>query len=199
MGLGARLSPYLDTHLFDIIIPADLIQNQNHLDGRLEKTMNKINFIKQFLFYEIVVFLFIPAICFSKIHQITNNSAYDSNPSLYNGTIAWESDIDGDMEIFYWDGSTTHQITNNSADDRYPSLYNGTIAWESNIDGDNDIFYWDGSTTIQITHNSATDSRPSLYNGTIAWVRDDGDAEIFYWDGKNSSILQFLPAIIRKE
>lgn len=123
---------------------------------------------------------------FSAIHQITNNGAWNREVSLYNGTIAWHSDVDGDWEIFYWDGNEIIQITNNDANDTDPSLYNGSIAWQSDIDGDSEIFYWDGTTVNQITNNDSFDANPSLYDGTIAWTGEGENNqafEIFYWDG----------------
>ncbi len=68
--------------------------------------------------------------------QITDNEYDDRNPSLYDGTIAWQSaptDRDN-ANIFYWDGSSVHKLT----DDPWfthvnPSLWgrglNTTIAY----------------------------------------------------------------------
>ena len=92
----------------------------------------------------------------SETHKITNNTGKDYFPSLYDGTIAWQSGIDGDREIYYWDGTTTHKITDNTAQDYYPSLYNGTIAWYSDIDGDREIYYWDGTTIQQNNRQYST-------------------------------------------
>ncbi|MCK4851677.1 MAG: hypothetical protein KAS86_01060, partial [Candidatus Omnitrophica bacterium] len=73
--------------------------------------------------------------------QITNNTANDVVPSLYNGEIAWNGNLEGDAEIYYYNGTTTTQITNNTAYDANPSLYNGGIAWMGDEDGDNEIYY----------------------------------------------------------
>lgn len=126
------------------------------------------------------IFLY-PQICFSKITNISNNEYNNINPSLYNGKIAWESNVDGDWDIYYWDGSTIRNISNNDTNDYDPTLYNGTIAWE----GYEGIYYWDGAiiTVIPSTSNART---PSLYDGKIAYVDYDGSAEIYYWDGSVS-------------
>lgn len=130
----------------------------------------------------------------SGAEQITDNTGHDYHPSLYNGTVAWCSDIDGDFEIYYWDGSYNNdgkpiiqQISNNSYPDYRPSLYNGKIAWSGDIDGDQEIFYWDGSYDIdgkpvvqQISNNTIDDHSPSLNKGAIAW---DTSHSIQYWDG----------------
>ena len=67
--------------------------------------MNKTHFIGRVIFFKLFLVLFFPGVSFSEPYNITDNTAQDYYPSLYDGTIAWYSDIDGDMEIFYWDGS----------------------------------------------------------------------------------------------
>lgn len=115
--------------------------------------------------------------------EVVPGSDNDSrNSSLYNGTIAWESNIDGDSEIFYWDGATTHKITNNSDRDTDPVLYNGTIAWVKDW---RDIYYWDGTSTHVISSDKGIAYGLSLYNGTIAWSAYDGiGTNIYYWNGE---------------
>ena len=72
----------------------------------------------------------------------TYESEYDNKaPSLYEGTIAWQSWDGHDWEIFYWDGTNVMQVTDNDVDDTAPSLYNGSIAWQSRNGADYEIFY----------------------------------------------------------
>jgi hypothetical protein len=61
----------------------------------------------------------------------------DIYPTLYNGTIAWQSHDGYDDEIYYWDGNSIIHITDNYDHDSKPSLYNGTIAWN----GQGGIYY----------------------------------------------------------
>ncbi len=49
--------------------------------------------------------------------------------------------VDGDFEIYYWDGLITHQITNNSVADYQPSLYKGLVAWDSQVGRNVDVYY----------------------------------------------------------
>ncbi len=149
----------------------------------------------------------------SAIRKITTNGFNNTNPSLYNGTIAWQSNVDGDWEIYYWDGLKTIKITDNSSiSDSNPSLYAGKIAWQSDYsivywdgvtvreiaaNGDNPdldsgtiawnsssgILFWDGAVTRQISDNRS-DKSPSLSGGQIAWIGNyDGDNDVYYWDG----------------
>ena len=120
--------------------------------------------------------------------RITNDGVWDTYPSLYNGTVAWEHDALHLPEIWYWDGHTKKQISNsNTSPNEFPSLYDGTIAWVG-WDGDSEIYYWNGSTITQITNDSdgTADEYPSLYDGKIAWQRHTANGwEIFYWDGNS--------------
>ena len=64
------------------------------------------------------------------------------NPSLYNGTIAYEEWDGHDWEIHYWDGTTVHKITDNDYGDTEATLYGSIIAWVGRPPGgDYQIFY----------------------------------------------------------
>ena len=119
------------------------------------------------------------------IFRLTNNTTNDSDPSLYNGTIAWIGTGGSDDDIFYWDGSTTVNVSDNAfCCDDSPSLFNRAIAWEGSDLSDSEIYYWNGINIINITDNNVSDRRPSHYNGTVAWEGWDGnDFEIYFWDG----------------
>ncbi len=123
--------------------------------------------------------------------NLTNNSAFDFWPSLYDNTVAWHGNEDGDFDIYYYDGNHIYKITNNDNLDGYPSLYDGAIAWQGSDGDDYEIYYWDGTTITQLTNDTdgTPDLSPSLYNGKIAWARKMPKSwEIFYWNG--SSIIR---------
>ena len=74
------------------------------------------------------------------VHEVSNG--YE--PSLYNGTIAYEVWDGHDWEICYWDGTTVHDITDNDYLDMQVSLYGTIIAWVGRPPGSTDqIFYVD--------------------------------------------------------
>jgi hypothetical protein len=81
--------------------------------------------------------IFLHDIHYGETLQITDNEDEDRNPSLYDGTIAWQSartEMDN-AQILYWDGTATHQLTNDAwYDYGNPSLWgaglNTTIAYE---------------------------------------------------------------------
>jgi hypothetical protein len=120
------------------------------------------------------------------LHRVTYDDRPDINPSLYDGTIAWQSrssDAD-DWEILYWDGYGVRTITENSVDDTDPSLYERTIAWCS---AGNIVYaeippgvYWQSPPTPVVV---GTGQEPSLYKNLIAYQASDGhDHEIFVYD-----------------
>jgi Tol biopolymer transport system component len=83
--------------------------------------------------------------------------------------IAFQSDRDGDMEIYVVsaDRSEIVQLTDNEAEDLYPTWSpDGTrIAFTSNCDGNLEIYVMnaDGTEQTRMTDNHATDYLPSWY------------------------------------
>ena len=64
-------------------------------------------------------------------------------PSLYDGTIAFEYWDGHDWEIRYWDGMTIHEITDNDYVDMQPSLHGPFIAWVGRPGNTDQILYVD--------------------------------------------------------
>jgi dipeptidyl aminopeptidase/acylaminoacyl peptidase len=103
------------------------------------------------------------------------------------GLLAFNSDRDGDFEIFVTDGGAEPtQLTDNTFVDRKPSYSpdGSQIAFQSDRDGNFDIWVMgaDGSDPRQVTSGSATDFNPvwSPDGKRIAFNSDrTGDFEIF--------------------
>ncbi len=77
---------------------------------------------------------------------VTDNDWYDGEPVVDDGMIVWWGDdpVDGDMEIYYWDGSEVRQLTHNNFMDDGPQVHNGRIAWvgyPGGTPGPGEIFY----------------------------------------------------------
>ena len=103
--------------------------------------------------------------------------------SLYSGEIAFSGAINGNHELYLWDGLNTTQLTTTTQQcSPVPSLFNSEIAYIFC----GELFYWNGTQTTLIYDNSYVDWKPSLYNGQIAFAASDGnDYEIFLWNGSN--------------
>ena len=115
-----------------------------------------------------------------------------------DGKIAFESDRDGDLEIFVMnaDGTGVTQLTNNDADDWHPvwSPNGKQIAFQGDRDGDDEIFVMnaDGTGGTQLTDHDADDWGPvwSPNGKQIAFQSDRyGDDEIFVMDADGSNVV----------
>ncbi len=71
------------------------------------------------------------------VHEV--GAGYE--PSLYDGTIAYEAWDGQDWEIRYWDGTTVHDITDNDYNDTQASLYGSIIAWVGRPPGSADQIF----------------------------------------------------------
>jgi hypothetical protein len=127
------------------------------------------------------------------IHRVTYDMLCDTQPSLYDGTIAWQSRAseDDDWEIRYWDGYGVRTITDNDVDDTRPSLYDGTIAWRSGME----IVYLSVPTSIYYPLGTpvavAVGEAPSLFGHKIAYHASDGnDTEMFLYDIESRQTIQ---------
>jgi hypothetical protein len=130
--------------------------------------------------------------------QLTDNEFDDTNPRINNnGQVAWQGYDDTDLEIFFYNGSTTSQLTDNNYRDQSPDINNnGQVVWFG-FDGiDDEIFFYNGSTTSQLTDDAGipfynNDIFPRINNnGQIVWRKF---AKILFYDGLN--IVQIIDHI----
>ncbi len=123
--------------------------------------------------------------------QITDNDTDDYEPQVHNGQISFTGEVDGVMDVYFWNGTSTENISNGSSvyqlnQDSY--LWNSKIVWSRwDYDTNNyQIFYYDGANMTQITNyeTGKYSFEPVLLENEIAWHSWDGnDWEIFFYDG----------------
>jgi len=129
----------------------------------------------------------------------------DSTPNPLQGTIAFQSNRDGNAEIYAStaDTNVTFRLTNHPAVDMQPawSPDGSRIAFTSNRDGNNEIYLMsaDGSNLINLTNHPADDQFPawSPDGSSIVFTTDrDGNQEIYVMgaDGSQLSNLSNHPA-----
>ena len=106
--------------------------------------------------------------CITALIGVTILSGYyGCKPSPEQTKIAFESNRDGNWEIYVMnaDGSEQTNLTNNPAMDTFPSWSPGgkKIAFQSFRDGNWDIYVMnaDGSEQTNLTNNPASDGEPS--------------------------------------
>lgn len=122
--------------------------------------------------------------------------ACDLNDGYADGVIAFESNRDGNPEIYLInaDGSNLNRLTNNTADDFNPSITSGCpkIVFESVRDGNREIYSMnaDGSNQRNLTNHPAYDSEPMFSPDCSKIVfrsqRNGGD-QIFIMDANGSN------------
>lgn len=144
------------------------------------------------------VYLVIAGACHTVIAAtVANNSSDSTIPpadaapfEALTGTILFQSDRDGDWEIYVMnaDGSHTIQLTHNTCADEYPvwSPDGQQIAFKSNRDGNWEIYvmHADGSDQRRLTDHSAQDEDP-------AWT-PDGLALAFHSDRESNQEIYCL-------
>ena len=131
--------------------------------------------------------------------------AQTTTTKYLNGKIAFDSDRDGNQEIYTAnaDGTNPTRLTNNSAYDAGPtwSPDSSKIAFSSFRDGNNEIYIMnaDGTNQIRLTNNTDYDTGPiwSPDGSRIAFTTNrDGDFEVYTMntDGTNPTRLTNNPA-----
>lgn len=125
--------------------------------------------------------------------RLTNNAAYDGAPvfSPDHQYIAFESNRDGNFEIYVMDsayGHTLYRMTNSPADDRAPawSPDGKYLLFHSNRDGNYEIYATSfpyGRDLYRLTNNPADDMYPS-WSPDYRYIafqsnREGGKAQIF--------------------
>jgi beta propeller repeat protein len=125
----------------------------------------------------------IPAHAFT-LDQITFNSSEDTLPQIEGDSIVWQSNVNGNWEIFHYSISSraTTQITNNTTDDITPQVYGNYVTWLAD-NGSNDILYYNLSTqatsSVQYLSGTTGNIAPQIEGDRIAW---SADGEVYVFD-----------------
>lgn len=68
------------------------------------------------------------------IHDVpTPSTIYSGNMALNGNTLAWSALLDGNYEVFMYNGTSTVQITDNDLDDLVIDVGNGTVLWSTRV------------------------------------------------------------------
>ena len=116
-----------------------------------------------------------------EVMQITNNSTYDNYPFIdIDGIkIVWrgEDPIQGDKEIYLWDGQQIINISNNNTDDHFPTIFNGKIVWSSFKNGHWQLMLFKDGVVYQLTNYNYANFRSWLDGEDLVWNQIRGDCE----------------------
>lgn len=122
------------------------------------------------------------------------------------GRIAFQSNRDGDFEIYIMDddGGNQQQLTDNTADDQYPvaAADGDRIAFQSERDGNSEIYVMnvDGGGQRRLTNDGANDRLPtwSPDGEQIAFLSDrDGDYDLYIINADGSDLRQVTNSDLR--
>lgn len=119
----------------------------------------------------------------------------DFRPKTYSN-ICFDSNFDGDRDIYAYVNGEKINLTNNEVEDGIPYIYGNSLLFFSDRDGDDEIYMMnkDGSHLVQLTFNDKQDRAASFsHDGQyITFTSErDGDKEIFIMnrDGTNQKQL----------
>jgi hypothetical protein len=103
-----------------------------------------------------------------------------------DGRLAFESNHDGNDEIYVWAEGELTNISNSPSADAHPTWSpDGRLAYVSSRDGAAEIYVWDGTTTVNVSQSDAWDEYPVWsQDGRLAFVSSiNGSRTLFVWDG----------------
>ena len=126
------------------------------------------------------------------VTQLTNNSRGDDSPAISGNNVVWYGFDGTDLEIFFYNGTSTTQLTNNSREDSFPAISGNNVVWHGYDGGtDREIFFYNGTSTIQLTNNTTNDFSPAISGNNVVWYGYDGgtDLEIFFYNGTSTTQL----------
>ena len=129
----------------------------------------KINILVAAVF---MVFIIIPTQAGDEI-AITADPHYQKDPALYEETIVWADNRNGNWDIYGYHLSTGEefQITSDLSDQESPCIYGDLVVWVDNRNGNEDIYGYNIKTQkeFQITINSQDQRNPALGQTFVVW------------------------------
>jgi Ca2+-binding RTX toxin-like protein len=106
--------------------------------------------------------------------------------------------INGNTEVYYYDGSQTQRLTNTAEQDRQFGFVQGAPVWgSSDVNGYEQLFTYKNNQIQQLTtaqNNLGGNYR--LIDGVLAWEHSDpisGQTDIYVYNGQNISQLTNTP------
>ena len=121
-----------------------------------------------------------------------------SNPSVHGATLplVWMSNVEGDSEIYVWDGKQTINVSQQVAESgTNPQwLDNGRLLWQSGDWDQLELHVWDGTHTVTITTQPGVIYSMHQHGDLLVWIQqNDGHTDIYAWDGESTFNLSDNP------
>ncbi len=131
----------------------------------------------------------------STVLNFTRNfpSPYNTAPAWsYDGELAWIANLDGDDDVFVWDGERIRDVSQSDENEsRLLWSPTGQLAWVVEIDLESYLRVWDRRAGIVMDAPMGSSSNPFggfhqwSSQGQLAWVRSVSHlfTDIMVWDG----------------
>lgn len=105
-------------------------------------------------------------------------------PDVYEETVVWQDDRDGNWEIYKKEGDQTVNLTNESHSQEHPAISSQFVVWQDNRSGDWDIHYYRRSDGVVAGLVLEGDQKSPDVDGSWVVFQDDraGNWEIYACD-----------------
>ena len=107
--------------------------------------------------------------------QITTDPEDQRSPAIYENTVVWSDERNGNSDIYGYNLSTREefQITTDPKDQHSPAIYGDIVVWTDERKGwyETDIYGYNLSTQeeFQITTDSKKQEDPAIYGDIVVW------------------------------
>jgi len=108
--------------------------------------------------------------------QITTDPEDQRSPAIYENTVVWSDERNGNSDIYGYNLSTREefQITTDPKDQHSPAIYGDIVVWTDERKGwyETDIYGYNLSTQeeFQITTDSKKQEDPAIYGDIVVWT-----------------------------
>jgi TolB protein len=133
-----------------------------------------------------VILITVPAYAGDEV-TITTGSYDQKNLAIYDVTIVWADNRNGNWDICGYNLSTKEkfQVTSDPTDQQQPSIYGDFVVWTDNRNGNEDIYGYNIQThkEVQITTDPHDQRAPALNQNVVVWEDNrNGNWDIFAYD-----------------
>ena len=125
--------------------------------------------------------------------QLTTDGRHE-HPAISGTTVAWESRIDDQKEIFIYDLDTgvTNRLSNNTWGDYDADVSQNLVAWVSQEPEETNVWLYDGTTSRQLPSTSTVNHSPRVSDSYVAWEAQAANrryTDIMLYDGSRTTCL----------
>jgi FlgD Ig-like domain len=135
---------------------------------------------------------------------VTDNANLDKYPQITDGGpgdfhITYESYVDGNWEVFHYDGTTFTNLSNSpTMTENYHQSCGDRTVWRTYSDGQYRVWLHDGNTASVVSQNDMASHEPQVSESLVAWHGSPGwpaPNHIYVYDGTETTQLTEIGGI----